>query len=153
MPLERGTGALLEAIAGGAPFEARLQAPVAAVRRDGDRVEVETRSGELLRAGAAVIAVPLNVLEAIEFSPPLSETKRDAASLGQASRGLKLFIRARGEPLLQNAIRAGHPFGYLDGETLLEDGTQVMIGFGPDSALLDAGDLPAVQRELDAIMN
>ncbi|HEY6399207.1 MAG TPA: FAD-dependent oxidoreductase, partial [Solirubrobacteraceae bacterium] len=89
---------------------------------------------------------------AIEFSPPLSEPKRQATVVGQASRGIKIFIRARGEAMLQNSIRAGHPFGYLDGETLLEDGTQVMIGFGPDAPVLDAGDLPSVQRELDAIM-
>jgi monoamine oxidase len=150
--LERGTGALLDAIAGEARFESWLDRPVAAVRRSGDGVEVEVRSGETVRARAAVVAVPLNVLGGIEFSPPLSDVKREATTLGQASRGLKIFIRARGEPLLQNSIRAGHPFGYLGTETLLEDGTQVMIGFGPDAGMLDAGDLPSVQAELDAIM-
>jgi pseudooxynicotine dehydrogenase len=150
--LERGTGALLDAIAGAAPFELRLETPVAAVRRSGTGVEVETRSGEIASAPAVVVAVPLNVLGAIEFSPPLAEPKRQATAVGQASRGIKIFIRARGEALLQNSIRAGHAFGYLDGETLLEDGTQVMIGFGPDAQVLDAGDLPSVQRELDAIM-
>jgi monoamine oxidase len=150
--LEHGTRALLEAIAGGAPFEQRLETPVAAVTRTRDSVEVQTRSGELVRAKAAVVAVPLNVLRSIEFSPPLSECKRAAAELGQASRGIKIFIRARGDPVLQNAIRAGHPFGYLDSDTLLDDGTQMMIGFGPDAATVDAGDLSAVQRELDAIM-
>jgi pseudooxynicotine oxidase len=150
--LERGTGALLDAIARGAAYALRLESPVAAVRDDGDVVEVEMRSGELASARAVVVAVPLNVLGAIEFSPPLSETKREAAALGQASRGIKIFIRARGEALLQNSIRAGHPFGYLDGETLLADGTQVMIGFGPDAQMLDVGDLTSVQRELDAIM-
>ncbi|MDQ6818105.1 MAG: FAD-dependent oxidoreductase [Actinomycetota bacterium] len=150
--LERGTGSLLGAIAGEAPFELRLETPVAAVRRSGDQVEVEMRSGELTSARAVVVAVPLNVLSAIEFSPPLSESKRAAAALGQASRGIKIFIRARGEALLQNAIRAGHPFGYLDSETLLEDGSQTMIGFGPDADMLDAGDLAAVQRELNTIM-
>ncbi|HEY6396661.1 MAG TPA: NAD(P)/FAD-dependent oxidoreductase, partial [Solirubrobacteraceae bacterium] len=150
--LERGTGALLEAIAGDAPFDIRLEAPVAAVSRHGAEIEVEMRSGEVARSRAVVVAVPLNVLGSIEFSPPLSERKQEAAGLGQASRGLKIFIRARGEPLLQNSIRAGHPFGYLDGETLLEDGTQVMIGFGPDAGMLEGRDLPSVQRELDAIM-
>ena len=38
--LERGTGALLEAIAGDAPFAIRLEAPVAAVRRNGAEIEV-----------------------------------------------------------------------------------------------------------------
>ena len=36
----------------------------------------------------------------IEFDPPLSEGKRAAIALGQASRGIKIFIRARGEAAL-----------------------------------------------------
>ena len=98
------------------------------------------------------MAVPLNALGAIDFSPPLSEPKRQAIALGQASRGIKLFIRARGEPRRQNAIRPGHPFGYLDTELLLADGTQLMIGFGVDAERCDATDLPQLQRELEAIL-
>jgi monoamine oxidase len=150
--LEHGTRSLLDAIAAGAQFEQRLQMPVAAVTRNRESVEVQTRSGEVVSARAVVVAVPLNVLGSIEFSPPLSEGKQAAIELGQASRGIKIFIRARGEPVLQNAIRAGHPFGYLDSDTLLDDGTQMMIGFGPDAETMRAGDLAAVQSELDVIM-
>ena len=147
-----GTRALLDAIASGAPFERRLGTTVAAIRQHGDRIEVETRAGEVLAARAAVVAVPLNALGAIEFAPSLPEDKRRAVALGQASRGIKIFIRARGEPLLQNAIRPGHPFGYLDTESVNADGSQLMIGFGIDAARCDAGDLPAVQGQLDAIL-
>jgi pseudooxynicotine dehydrogenase len=147
-----GTDALLAAIAAAAPFPTRLETPVAAIRRAGELVEVQTRSGEMLAARAAILAVPLNVLPQIEFDPPLSEGKRRALSLGQASRGIKIFIRARGEAISQNAIRPGHPFGYLDTELLLEDGTQLLIGFGRDAAACDATDLPAVQRALDEIL-
>jgi monoamine oxidase len=62
------------------------------------------------------------------------------------------MIRARGEPVMQNAIRPGHPFGYLDSEELDGDGTQLMIGFGPDAMRCDATDLASVQRQLDAIL-
>ncbi|MGB0094162.1 MAG: FAD-dependent oxidoreductase [Solirubrobacteraceae bacterium] len=82
----------------------------------------------------------------------MHERKRAAIALGQASRGIKIFIRARGEPLTHNAIRPGHPFGYLDSESLLDDGTQVLIGFGPDAASCNALDVPAVQRQLNAIL-
>jgi pseudooxynicotine oxidase len=147
-----GTGALLAAIAGAAPVKRRLDSAVAAVIRRPDRVEVQTRQGDAYSARAAVVAVPLNALGAIEFSPPLGEPKRQAIALGQASRGIKLFIRARGEARRQNAIRPGHPFGYLDTELLLADGTQLMIGFGVDSERCDAADLPELQRQLDAIL-
>ena len=43
----------------------------------------------------------------------LSQAKRDAIALGQASRGIKLWLRVRGEDRGINADRAGSPFGYL----------------------------------------
>ena len=67
-------------------------------------------------------------------------------------RGIKIFIHARGEPVMQNAIKPGHPFGYLDTEILYPDGTQLMIGFGRDAEACDATDLMAVQRQLDEIL-
>ena len=91
-----GTRALLDAIASGAPFERRLGTTVAAITQHGDRVEVETRAGEAFAARAAVVAVPLNALGAIEFTPDLPEDKRRAIALGQASRGIKIFIRCPG---------------------------------------------------------
>ncbi len=147
-----GTGALLQAIASAAPFERRLGAPVAAVARRDGRVEVHTRDGAGHLARAVVVAVALNTLGAIEFIPQLPEAKRRAIELGQASRGIKLMLHVRGEPVTQNAIRAGHPFGYLATEVVFDDGTQLMIGFGPDAARCDATDLVALQRQLEAIL-
>jgi hypothetical protein len=148
----KGTQSLVKAIATKAPFETRLSTPVAAVTQGNGRVEVHTRAGETLPARAAIVAVPLNALGAIEFDPPLSETKRAAIELGQASRGVKIFIHTRGEPVFTNGIKPGHPFGYLDTELIYPDGTQLMIGFGYDAELCDASDLAAVQRQLDDII-
>jgi monoamine oxidase len=147
-----GTRSLIDAIASKAPFETRVSTPVAAVARRNGGVEVSTREGETIPARAAVVAVPLNALGAIDFDPPLSETKQEAVALGQASRGVKVFIQARGEPIFQNGIKPGHPFGYLDTEILHPDGTQLMIGFGYDQDLCDPADLAAVQRQLDEIL-
>lgn len=150
--LPDGTSALLRAIAGGASFETRLSTPVAAVRQVADGVEVETRAGALHRARSVVVAVPLNTLAQIEFTPALSEPKRRAIARGQASRGVKIFLRARGEHRMQNAIRPGHPFGYLDTESLMDGDTQLLIGFGPDAEKCDAGDRARVQHQLDDIL-
>ena len=150
--LTTGTGGLLHAIAGQATFDTRLGTPAAAVRQRDGAVEVETRAGELLAARAVVLALPLNTLPALEFDPPLSEAKREGIALGQASRGVKIFVHAESAPGHHNAIRPGHPFGYLDTEIVRGDGSQIMIGFGYDAAICDAGDLPGVQRAMDEIM-
>jgi pseudooxynicotine oxidase len=149
--LAEGTGALLSSIASAAPIDPQLESPVAAVRARGDRVEVETRAGGLHDAAVAVVAVPLNVLGAIEFEPALSEGKREAIAAGQVSRGIKIFLRTRGADVLENAIRPGHPFGYLDTEVLLGDGTQLQIGFGSDAARCDPSGA-GLQRALDKIL-
>jgi monoamine oxidase len=147
-----GTQRLVNAIASKAPFETRVLTPVAAVARRNGGVEVTTREGETIPARVAIVAVPLNALGGIEFDPPLSEKKQEAIALGQASRGVKIFIHARGEPIFQNGIKPGHPFGYLDTEIVFPDETQLMIGFGYDQDLCDASDLASVQRQLDEIL-
>ncbi|MGH3600811.1 MAG: flavin monoamine oxidase family protein [Pseudonocardiaceae bacterium] len=147
-----GTGALLDRIASTAPFECRLSAPVAAIVRTGSGIEVQTRAGGGVQARVAIMAMPLNVLSTISFQPGLPEAKQRAIALGQASRGVKLMLRVRGERVLQNAVAPGHPFGYLASEELDGDGTQLMIGFGYDARGLDVDDLGAVQRELDALV-
>ncbi len=147
-----GTRALLDSIVSGAPFERRLATPVAAIRQRGDAVEVETRDGSGFAARAAIVAVPLNALGAIEFAPALPDDKRRAIAVGQASRGIKIFIAARGDAVVQSSIRPGHPFGYLSTESVNGDGSQLMIGFGIDAARCDAADLAAVQTQLDAIL-
>ena len=147
--LAAGTGALLHAIASAAPVETRLDTPVAAVRVRGDRVEVETRAGELHEAAIAVVALPLNVLGAIEFEPTLSEGKQKAIAAGQVSRGLKIFLRTRGSDVIDNAIKPRHPFGYLDTEVLLGEGEQLQIGFGIDAERCDPN---VLQHDLDDIL-
>jgi monoamine oxidase len=147
-----GTQSLVQAIATKAPYEIRLETPVAAVTQADGHVEVHTRAGDTIEAGRVIVAVPLNALGGIEFDPPLSERKRTAIELGQASRGVKIFIHARGKPVFTNGIKPGHPFGYLDTEIIFPDDTQLMIGFGYDAELCDASDLAAVQRQLDEII-
>jgi monoamine oxidase len=150
--IAQGTRALLHAIGSGAQFEQRLGAKVTAIAQGDGGVEVQTSGGAGYRARVAVVAAPVNALRAISFTPELSEEKLEAIALGQASRGIKLFVRARGEPVLNNSIRPGHPFGYLASDALLEDGTQLLIGFGRDASVCDAGDLAWVQRSLDELL-
>jgi monoamine oxidase len=150
--IEGGTRTLIEAIAGGAAVETRLETPVAAIAQTADGVEVTTAAGETIPARAAIVAVPVNALGGIRFEPGLSALKQEAVGYGQASRGIKIFIRARGDDRTQNAIRPGHAFGYLATEWRYDDGTQTLIGFGLDAAAIDASDLPAVQAAMDTIL-
>lgn len=145
-----GTRGLLEAMAAQAPFAQSLSTPVESIGQAGGAVEVRTREGHTLRARTCVLTVPLNVLPSIAIDG-LSAAKRDAISLGQASRGIKLWLRVRGEARGINAIAPAHPFGYLMTDRLLGDGSQLLIGFGRDAAVVDADDRTALQRSLDEL--
>jgi pseudooxynicotine dehydrogenase len=145
-----GTGGLIDAIAGQAPFAQWLSTPVDSLGPVSDGVEVRTRKGDVLRARTCVLTVPLNVLPHIGIDG-LSPAKRDAIALGQASRGLKLWLRVSGESRGINSMSPGHPFGYLMTDRLLPDGSQLLIGFGCDAAAFDLDDRPAMQRALDEL--
>jgi pseudooxynicotine oxidase len=144
------TEGLIGAMAAQAPFAQWLSTPVDSLGPVRDGVEVRTRNGDVLRARTCVLTVPLNVLPHIGIEA-LSRAKRDAIALGQASRGLKLWLRVKGEGRGLNAISPGHPFGYLMVDRLLPDGGQLLVGFGRDAAAFDIEDRPALQRALDEL--
>lgn len=72
-----GYGGMIEALAEG--LDIRLSHPVSAITHDEDGVSLEA-GGETFEASHAIVTVPVGVLRAgtLAFSPPLSETRRDA---------------------------------------------------------------------------
>lgn len=92
-----GWSALAEALARDERIEVRLEAEVEAVRHGPGGVEVRVAGGERSRADAAVIAVPLNCLPAIDFDPPLTGRIRAAAGRNVGC-AVKLVLLVRGVP-------------------------------------------------------
>jgi monoamine oxidase len=143
------TANLVDALVADGRPEVRTSTPVAAVEQLGAQVTVLTRDGGRHTASAAVVAVPLNTLNAIDFSPGLDQTVRSAGERGQASRGIKLWARVRGEfdPFYLMAPDE-YPITFLDTHRVLPDGSQVLVAFGPDAQRLPPGDEEAVRRAL-----
>jgi monoamine oxidase len=138
-----GTRSLIEAIAKDGDFEIRFAAAVAAVETDADRVAVRLTDGETLAARAAVVAVPLNVLASIEFTPALSAGKRQAAEAGQSSHGIKTWARVRGERPCFALAPSRCGLTYVSAEYTV-GGDTLFVGFGPDASALDPTDRDAV---------
>ena len=86
-----GTIDLLQRMLDDSGAELRLSTPVAAVTQAAEHVEVRTRSGEVLRARGAVIALPLNCLTDVVFEPALSPEKAAGAAIGQSGAAKKLW--------------------------------------------------------------
>ena len=139
-----GTRALAHAIRLDGAFDVRLSSPVATVRQDGAVVEAVLRDGTVVAGSAAVVAVPLNALGRIEFVPALAEGKRAAAGEGQASHGLKTWVRVRGTRPPRFAAAPGtEPLSYLHTAGTV-DGDTLFVAFGNDAHALDPTDLEAV---------
>ena len=150
--LAEGTRGLITAIWEEAKAETRLGTPVAAIAQHDDRVVVTARSGEAFEARTAIVTAPLNVLHALAFDPALSPVKRDAIERGQASSGIKIFIRASGPAEFCSGLHPDHPFGYLVTQWIHDDGTQTMIGFGPDHSACRIDDRAWLQEQVDRII-
>ena len=143
-----GTRALMEAIIADGGADTQLSKPVDVIERSGEGATVITRDADRISARAIIVTAPLNALNNIEFRPGLSEGKRYAASEGQASRGLKVWARLRGEmePFVTLAP-SDQPLMWLQYEYAV-DGDSLLIGFGADARRLDANDSAAVQKAI-----
>ncbi len=96
--LVKGTRELVESIAGQANLaEIRLNSTVRRVVQNGGGVRVELEGGDTLEAPAALIALPMNVLNSVEFEPPLSQAKRTASQERHAGAGRKSFVKVKGD--------------------------------------------------------
>jgi monoamine oxidase len=145
--VEGGTRSLVEAIAADGGFEIRFAAVVAAVEADADRVAVRLEDGETVGARTIVVAVPLNVLASIEFTPTLSAGKREAAEIGQSSHGIKTWARVRGERGFFALAPSRYGLTYLSAECT-SGGDTLLVGFGPDASALDPADRDAVAEAI-----
>jgi monoamine oxidase len=146
--LEQGTTSLIEAMVEDGSPKVQLSAAVKRIHQEAGGVVVETQAGEQFSAAAVVIAVPLNVLDQIEFTPALSTGKRAAASERHAGRGLKVQALVRRVPAdFFGAGSESEALTFLSSEREVADGV-IMVGFGPDASRLDVTDAAAVQQAI-----
>ncbi|KAK7408931.1 hypothetical protein QQX98_008875 [Neonectria punicea] len=76
-----------------------FNSPVASVGDAKDGVTVATRDGRRFTAAKMISAMPLNVLNCVEFNPPLMAGKKTAADTGHVNQCIKVHAEVRNAEL------------------------------------------------------
>ena len=137
LTVQGGVSAVAERAAQASGADILLGDPVERVTDGPDHVRVTLASGRTLQARTALVAMPLNCLTQVRFTPALNEDQEHLRQRGHDGRALKILIRARGPQPghLATGLTAGLRWIYADRH--LEDGTTLLIAFGLHSATGD----------------
>lgn len=148
--IESGSSNLVSAILDDEAPDVRLSTPVVKIEQDDTAVAVFTADGEALVASRAVIALPVNVLADVEFSPELNEGKRMLARERHAGQVVKVFALVENLPERVMAVswEVDNMF-WFSTEEILPEGN-LLVGFGLPSAHFDPTSVADVQAALDA---
>lgn len=143
--LKKGTGYLLNKMVEDGNPDVRLSTPVKKVEDLGGQVRITTVRGETIIAASVIVALPMNVLPNVEFSPALPPQLKLAADERHSGAGFKVYIKVKGKlGKVFGIAGSDHPMGALLTYEEAEDHT-LLVGFGNDPAKLDVYDDEAVQ--------
>ena len=124
-----GMGALAEAMITASGAERILSEPITHAVRVADGVQVASAT-RIHQAKACVLALGVNQLKKIHFSPALPQAKRDAIAMGHGGRSFKLWVKTEGVPVgtLVTGDGSGIEFAFAERKT--EDGATLIVCFG-----------------------
>nr|WP_159085932.1 FAD-dependent oxidoreductase [Aeromicrobium chenweiae] len=144
-----GARVLIDHIAADTTADVRLDTTVVSVEESATGVTVTTAAGDAVTAAAVIVTVPINALPAIEFTPALPDAQRAVVAAGQASRGVKVRARVRGDvrPFLGFAPPLLSPLNIGQFEFSV-DGDSLVVAFGSDHTAISVDDREAVERAL-----
>lgn len=145
-----GTQELLNAIHGESKSETYLKSPVASIDENADGVVVTTRDGRRFTAKHVIVTTPINALKNIEFNGPFNPAALDIAQDGQASNGLKVWMRVRGQHKPFHCLGTSQDIlHWIQYENDLE-GDSVLVAFAPDASRIDGNNIEEVTAALHA---
>ena len=142
-----GTAALVGALEADIRGEILRGVVVTRVEQDDRSVRVSTEDGGAFEADAAVVALPLNCLTDVAFSPGLDPALARAAEQRHAGRSTKVLAVAEGFGAATIGVGWGHPFQAAVGTREVPGGALV-TGFDGMGLIHDAHDPQEIEAAL-----
>jgi monoamine oxidase len=125
-----GMAALAERMIATSGATLRVETPVAAITQDNSSLHVTTAGGFTIEAQACVVALGVNQLRGIAFTPALPFAKQVAVAEGHGGRAFKVWAKIRGVQLGTLVTGDGSGIEFAFAERTAADGTTMIIGFG-----------------------
>ena len=146
--LKDGTIGLIDKMLEDGKPDVRMSTPVKSVEDLGERVRVTTSRGESIISASVIVAMPMNVLPSVQFTPALDPKLVAAAQERHTGQGFKIFIKVKGKlGKVFASDKAEAPLSLLFTYSESDDHT-LLCGFGNDPKKLDVYDDDAVQAEV-----
>jgi monoamine oxidase len=148
-PIEGATQRLIDAIIAESSADLRLSTPAIAIKDDGSAVTVTTNGGAMIRARAAIVALPLSTLSDVIITPDVQRPVHAMIDQKHPVLTSKIWVRVKGEiePFTAFAPVGKNPINGARVE-YRHDGDALVMCLCSDAAAIDAGDLDAVQAAL-----
>jgi monoamine oxidase len=139
-----GAAMLVERMIARSGVELRLGLAVDRIEQTDGGVCVTAGLGEQFRAGSAIVCVPLNALQTIEFMPPLRPRQRLAIQTGHGGVAIKLWIAARNATAGTLATGGGSGVQWMFAERAVGAGLTFIVAF----ALMDGSFEPRSRHDV-----
>lgn len=123
-----------------------LSTPVTAVSHDETGVRLTAADGAVHTGDAAIVAVPIGAMGRIHFQPELPQPMQAVVEEGTNSTGFKIWIKVAGHHNFIATAPTGSPIAMTKSEYFLDDGSTILVGFGPDHTTIDLQDVEQVQQ-------
>lgn len=149
LPIDGGTGRLLDAMSADSRAEVRLETAVSSVVDTGQGVIVTTRDEQRFHASRAVVALPINILRELDMQPSLPPSLTAMLEQGNPIMASKIWARVRGEitPFVGHAPSGVNPVNTARAE-YYHEGDTLVVCFCTDASAIDGNDQEAVQSAL-----
>jgi len=147
--LANGMQGIYEAMAEDLNCNIRLNTAVTAIAHDTAGATLTLDSGEVVKADATIVTVPVGAMGNVEFSPALPDSMQNVIDEGWNATGAKIWIKIKGHHKFLGYAPYPAKMSVVRSEYFMDDDTTILVGFGGDHSNVDLNDT----ADAHAIMN
>ncbi|MGY4494686.1 flavin monoamine oxidase family protein [Pseudomonas sp. TE3610] len=150
--IKSGTSSLIHSMLDESKAEVKTSTPVRKVEHNASGVIVTAENGDVFKASACVVAMPMNCWNDIQWVPALLPGKVAASKERHVGAGFKLKIKVKGNKgAYQSLAGAGHPVNMVYTDHFYDDHTTLFC-MGYPTPGFDYNNKALVLKEVEKLL-